>query len=317
MIDNIELEEKNCEQLDLKNNIFLRENFLVNRIRNVNIVPNEQNIKNVFVNNSFTEEENITTPSTLHNQEEEHYTFKYITEILKKNEYPINYYDILRVKSILGKDNEKYEKYLSISKALFITKKKRKRGVKNIKIIESKVKHGRKKKGVKSQTNRNKESDDNIMRKIFQYLYFKGKKLVNLNYKKYISNLKIDLNIGILNTSLKNLLSYEISKKYGYDTKNYNKNIIDSILIKEANNKNIMKLLNMKFIDWIYIYLLKKKAEDEIQFDGPSSILLDLISNYPDEEDIAYVKKFIINLYNYKNWFQKKIGRSGKKFKSN
>ena len=33
---------------------------------------------------------------------------------------------------------------------------------------ESKVKHGRKKKGVKSQTNRNKESDDNIMRKIFQ-----------------------------------------------------------------------------------------------------------------------------------------------------
>ena len=168
MIDNIELEEENCEQLDLKNNIFLRENFLVNRIRNVNIVPNEQNIKNVFVNNSFTEEENITTPSTLHNQEEEHYTFKYITEILKKNEYPINYYDILRVKSILGKDNEKYEKYLSISKALFITKKKRKRGVKNIKIIESKVKHGRKKKGVISQTIRNKESDDNIMRKIFQ-----------------------------------------------------------------------------------------------------------------------------------------------------
>ena len=112
MIDNNELEEKNCEQLDLKNNIFLRENFLVNRIRNVNIIPNEQNIKNVFVNNSFTEEENITTQSTLHNQEEEHYTFKYITEILKKNEYPINYYDILRVKSILGKDNEKYEKYL-------------------------------------------------------------------------------------------------------------------------------------------------------------------------------------------------------------
>ena len=91
-----------------------------------------------------------------------------------------------------------------------------------------------------------------------QYLYFKGKKLVNLNYLKYISNLKIDLNIGILNTSLKDLLSYEISKKYGYDTKNYNKNIIDSILIKEANNKNIMKLLNMKFIDWIDIYLLKK-----------------------------------------------------------
>ena len=112
MIDNIELEEKNCEQLDLKNNIFLRENFLVNRIRNVNIIPNEQNIKNVFVNNSFTEEENITTPSTLHNQEEEHYTLKYITEMFKKNEYPINYSDILRVKSILGKDNEKYEKYL-------------------------------------------------------------------------------------------------------------------------------------------------------------------------------------------------------------
>ena len=50
---------------------------------------------------------------------------------------------------------------------------------------------------------------------ILQYLYFKGKKLVNLNYKKYISNLKIDLNIGILNTSLKDLLSYEIREKYG------------------------------------------------------------------------------------------------------
>ena len=331
MIDNIELEEKNSEQFDLKNNIFLRENLLANRIRNVNIVPNEQNIKNIFVNNSFTEEENITTPSTLHNQEEEHYTLKYITEMFKKNEYPINYSDILRVKSILGKDNEKYEKYLQISKALFITKKKRKRGVKNIKIIESKVKHGRKKKGVISQTIRNKESDDNIMRKIkvyiFKYLikfcniYISNeKKLVNLNYKKYISNLKIDLNIGMLNTSLKDLLSYETTKKYKkyrYDTKNYNKNIIDSILIKEANNKNIMKLLNMKFIDWIDIYLLKKKAEDEIQFDGLSSILSDLISNYPDEEDIAYIKKFIINLYNYKNWFQRKIGRIGKKPKSN
>ncbi len=116
------------------------------------------------------------------------------------------------------------------------------------------------------------------------------------------------------------ILSYETSKKYKkyrYDTKNYNKNIIDSILIKEANNKNIMKLLNMKFIDWIDIYLLKKKAEDEIQFDGLSSILSDLISNYPDEEDIAYIKKFIINLYNYKNWFQRKIGRIGKKPKSN
>ena len=78
-----------------------------------------------------------------------------------------------------------------------------------------------------------------------------------------------------------------------------------------------MKLLNMKFIDWIDIYLLKKKAEDEIQFDGLSSILSDLISNYPDEEDIAYIKKFIINLYNYKNWFQRKIGRIGKKPKSN
>jgi hypothetical protein len=124
----------------------------------------------------------------------------------------------------------------------------------------------------------------------------------------------------MLNTSLKDLLSYETTKKYKkyrYDTKNYNKNIIDSILIKEANNKNIMKLLNMKFIDWIDIYLLKKKAEDEIQFDGLSSILSDLISNYPDEEDIAYIKKFIINLYNYKNWFQRKIGRIGKKPKSN
>lgn len=76
--------------------------------------------------------------------------------------------------------------------------------------------------------------------------------------------MKIDLNIGMLNTSLKDLLSYETTKKYKkyrYDTKNYNKNIIDSILIKEANNKNIMKLLNMKFIDWIDIYLLKKRQK--------------------------------------------------------
>jgi hypothetical protein len=198
---------------------------------------------------------------------------------------------------------------------------------------QTEKKYGRRKKGeiILKKPNHSKYSFDNIMRKIkvyiFKYLikfcniYISNeKKLVNLNYKKYISNLKIDLNIGMLNTSLKDLLSYETTKKYKkyrYDTKNYNKNIIDSILIKEANNKNIMKLLNMKFIDWIDIYLLKKKAEDEIQFDGLSSILSDLISNYPDEEDIAYIKKFIINLYNYKNWFQRKIGRIGKKPKSN
>ena len=63
-----------------------------------------------------------------------------------------------------------------------------------------------------------------------------SKEILHLDYK-YKSNLKKDINITMLNSSLKEILSYETSSKYGQGIQNHNKNVIDDILKKEANNE--------------------------------------------------------------------------------
>ena len=113
----------------------------------------------------------------------------------------------------------------------------------------------------------------------------------------------------MLNSSLKEILSYETSSKYGQGIQNHNKNVIDDILKKEANNEKIKTLLEMKLNKWIdEIFLFKENSGDNNKFKGLESTLLYIIKKFPNDND--YLTRFLFYLYNFSNWFENKKGRN-------
>ena len=136
-----------------------------------------------------------------------------------------------------------------------------------------------------------------------------SKKLLRLDYK-YISNLKKEKNLKMLDSPLKEILSLDTSVKYGKDKKGHNKKIINAI-IKESNNEKVKNLLEMKLIDWIdNIFLFKKNSENEAKFKGLESTLLNIIKNLTYPNDEHYLKRFVFYLYNFRSWFRNKKGRN-------
>ena len=108
----------------------------------------------------------------------------------------------------------------------------------------------------------------------------------------------------MLATTLAKLLSYENSSGCGKE----NKNREISSEIKNTKDDKIKRLLNMEFSDWINMFLFKQKTEDEITFNGLQSTLENIIKN----EQKDYFSKFILYLYNYRNYFENKKGRKEK-----
>ena len=246
----------------------------------------------------------------------EFYSIDDIINILKINNIPKYIIDKIYDKYITREDKD----ILLNPKKTFITIKRRQR---NKKTQREKLHCGRKcqkEKDNNNQSNHSKDSHDNIIRKIKVYIFryliafsniyiSNGKKLVNLDYE-CISNLKKEYNLKMLNFSLAELLSYKTSLKNGSHKGNHNKNIILRILEKEANNEKIKKILNMKFNDWINIFLFKQEIEDDIKFNGLKSILEDIIIKFPEDND--YLTRFVFYLYNYQRWFENKKGRKPK-----
>ena len=195
--------------------------------------------------------------------------------------------------------------------------KKRVKKVETDEIEKENLQCGRSKKDDDSIKKHNKDSEDNIIRKIkvciLKYLIdycniHISKEILHLDYK-YKSNLKKDINITMLNSSLKEILSYETSSKYGQGIQNHNKNVIDDILEKEANNEKIKTLLEMKLNKWIdEIFLFKENSGDNNKFKGLELTLLYIIKKFPNDND--YLTRFLFYLYNFSNWFENKKGRN-------
>ena len=210
----------------------------------------------------------------------------------------------------------------------FITKKKRKKTKKTEVNIEKKTEvniekenlpKGRNAKDDNTIRKHNKDSSDNIARKIKVYIfkvlieYCKinvSKDLLGLDYE-YISNLKKDTNIKMLDSSLKEILSLDNSYKYGKNKTENNKNIIFAILEKESNNEKLKDLLDMKFNDWIdNILLFKENKKDTDKFNGLESILSALISKFKLPRDNYYLTRFLFYLFNFRSWFENKKERN-------
>jgi len=264
------------------------------------------------------------------------YTFNDIKQILKDKDFE-------KYKEII--DNSKDEPKLKVAENNKIINKKKEKSC-NLNNQENKIYikygYGRKKKEDTSSRIHTEYTPDNIIKKIkgkfIDYLIkfvnnmiinkakAKGKRykiLKKLNCKKYINIMNKDSNLNFLEKPVKEILSDEISPKYSKYLFNWNEKIIESILEKYKEDKNIIFALKMKFIDWIDIFLLKKSIknygylnEKECEeFEDCLPKINILFEKILKEKDKQYLPHFIFYCYNYEAWFKNKTGRSIKKKK--
>ena len=285
----------------------------------------EQAIIDEFLSKNNSEEEKVTIPYSLNIREEESNinisplndkscSTEKIIKILKENNIPKYIIDKIELSEITYKDIE----IILTPKKTFITTKKRREKTKD-NIIKVNLQIGRNTKDDKTIRKHNKASSDNIARKIKVYIFKElikyckinvSKDLLGLDYE-YISNLKKDTNLKMLDSSLKEILSLDTSSKYEKDNIDNNKKIINAILEKESNNEKVKALLDMKFNDWIdNILLFKENKEEKDKFNGLKSILSHLISTLEFPEDNYYLTRFLFYLFNFRSWFENKKGRN-------
>ena len=197
-----------------------------------------------------------------------------------------------------------------------------------------KYRKGRKERSDCTQRYHNKNSPDNIIKKIKSKLFEnilqfinnilnpsneKKKILKDIDYR-YINRLKKDYDLSLLNKSIKDLLSFDVSPKFKGDIKkDFNRKLIED-LMKKDDNKFLIFALNIKFKEWLDLFTLKKDIKDfsdifaEELFNNMTRVdvmLKDIINKNKDDND--YIISFIFYLYNYENWFIMKRTQKKKK----
>jgi len=192
-----------------------------------------------------------------------------------------------------------------------------------------KKKRGRKIKG-SSSGEHTKYSDDNLRRKVKHLVLkntfdFINKKISSMYYQKVdrgiksiklltikqdqISNATIFFNKNFLNKKIGDIFSVDISTRYTNFLNDHNKNLIDSLLNEEDENKReyFTGLFNLKFIDCLkqfrgsdnYYYLNGITTFDEIkhEFENDKDYLEDLKKYIYNYERILGNKKERISIY--------------------
>ena len=242
------------------------------------IINNENTIKN---------RENI-----IPNEHPVHFTFDKIQNVINKLNLP----DDIKNKIVKDSNLNRIEREMS-DKKLMGKKKRRKKGkIKFTEENESKT-VGRKKAEDNSKRKHDRNSGDNIIKKIkklfieyslkfinnvlnsylakkkiIEYMrilgnnkrYYSNEELDNiikaLDYK-FIDNIKKEKELSLLNLPLKKIFSNKISPKYSTIKSDYNKNMIELILNDERDNVNIMFAFNLTLGEWIDIFTYKRKLE--------------------------------------------------------
>ena len=259
------------------------------------------------------------------------YSFEDISKILTENSLN-NILDQFTKDKII----EKYENNMKL------LNQKRKRNPTKNKENENEVvyKRGRKKMNDDTDRKHGKYAPDNIIKKIKLKLIEKSISFINVivnknNEKskreifkkldrKYIKKMKQELDLKLLNSSLKDILIKDISPKYTNLSPNINRVNLEEILEKEKNDEVIMFVLNLSFREFIELFCLKKSLHDmEISKTINSNQLQRLMNNFPridsllndisKKNDKVYLSHFIFHLYNYEQWFLTKKGRNSKK----
>ena len=321
-----------------EDNIFLLKNSFQDSILNVinqfqgpllNIIPEEKStspitkiqetVPNYKSNNKIKEnnEESISLVPF--------YSFLRILNIFKINNIDFKIID----KFTKGKHIENSPEYRHVELGIFVkNNRKLNAGFKN---------YINKKRGRKITTNiinfiHDNMSPDNIIKKIkskifnlvlnfinnLLYLHFKERKLLKTDYS-YVNKMNQKENLEYLDMSLRDILSFDISKKYKFIFKNqkdYNKKIIEQVE-KLENTQTLTFALNLSLQDFMHIFCFIKKFED---FEKKENIDLAALKNsftycdsilkeiYDFSDD--YFAFFIFFIYNYKRWFSIKKKRN-------
>lgn len=202
-----------------------------------------------------------------------------------------------------------------------------------------KKKKGRKNNLDKEEHPHNRESADNMIRKIKVHLfnkYFielfnqnledKSLKLLKLDHE-FIKCLKRSINVELFNKKLNQIFSeIAISDKYIADIyKDYNKILINKIYNGIIKEEKVKKLLDLTFLEILEIFRRKeKKSYENIniienKLNGVNLLIKNryegiesFINNLKSKKGLQkkYLNKLISLVLNYEKWFTDKIGRN-------
>lgn len=357
----------NLRDSNLEENInFTIYNFPSNETININSINLDENVNNNFYNSlkfiiQNEKEHQIKNKSDsiflISKEAPPVLLMKEISAIFQRN----NIYIWNKIKNILN-NNLKNDIIKNIENQI-INKGISKNKKWNIKIDKSKKLLGRKVINDETIRNHNKYSSDNIINKIKiilkKYLINFINNIINriytsqqrnsilkklnlpktkssglikdVDYKSIANMKKKRANLILLNYSLKQFLSFELSGRYRAINQkkdqflNYNQKIFEYLL---KDNKYsaifIFVLNNLKFEDFLDIFTYTKKLSD-----FPSFLLLNTyekttiencfikIETYLEkllvENNHVYFICFLLLFYNYRRYFSLKIGRNPKK----
>ena len=229
-----------------------------------------------------------------------------------------------------------------------------------------KRKQGRNKKDDPVKANHNKYSSDNIIKaiktKMNDSLIFFINKLINsvyannkeklikilgelnnnknkantkfievikkIDYKTIANKTNKKYNLQLLDITIGEYLSKDISPKYRIFNKDYNKNIIAKLLEDENNNELFNFIFNkIKIENWLDNFIYKKDFEiidnDEVLKDFEINIIKENLIRIDEienenlleicERDKLYFHCFMLIIYNFKRFFEFKVGRKEKR----
>ena len=166
-----------------------------------------------------------------------------------------------------------------------------------------------------------KYSEDNILRKIKVKFFNKFIKYLNsivVKYKEFYNinplfnvepeihqNNTINFNKTLLNSKLKDIfLNFEINGKYKKISKDYNKNIINSIY--ENKITELINILEMRFLEVFKIFREKKETENMKGLPKLDEIIQEIKTK---ENDDDYIIKFIDAANNFEKYYFNKNAR--------
>ena len=330
-------------------------------IENLDSLTFFQNVSNIS-NKLQEDDKNISSIIFIKNEYDETKEIKFIEEGKGKAIPPIQYTFEKIINEIFPKFNDsllplkysllfdsnisKIEKNMSDN--YFLSKKKRrKKGKIRFNEPESK-KRGRKKQDDSSKRKHDKNSPDNIIKKIkskcFEYAlkfinktlnsFIEQDRLISYNKMlrkqkddllikfldyKFVDKIKRETELNLLKMPLKDIFSNKISPRYSTLSPDSNRIIIERIIKDEKNNEIIMFALNLTFGEWLDVFTYKKELKDIKNFEEKKmKNLIDKFDRidmllkeiYQSNYSNNYLSYFICLIYNYERWFYIKNGRN-------
>ena len=263
---------------------------------------------------------------------------KDINNLIKK----MNIDEVTKKLLYLNEDDNNVE-IIKLRNQLFIKDKYRVKNKKKSNKFLIAFKLGRKTKNDKSNRYHNKYSPDNIINSIKtklnnSLLLFLNKLICSIysieQLNQMLSGLGLNLpeikatevlkkiskinkkgkldNLNLLNLTIKDYISKDISRKTSTLPLDYNKRIIQKLL-EDEENKDIFNFIfnELKLEDWLDIYLYKKEIDNFIDSNEIRESLIRIDNTFLEMKkvDKLYLNCFTLMIYNYKRYFSNKEGR--------